>query len=97
MHAVRVRVRCCVHTQVLRRVGDKHATSVANVASRWVLQQQCVPAVIVGARNASHVADHRALFTFDLDGDDLAAIGEVLAAGKQPRGDCYTWERGGAW
>ena len=28
---------------------------------------------------------------------DRAAIDKVLAAGKQPTGDCYTWERGGKW
>jgi aryl-alcohol dehydrogenase-like predicted oxidoreductase len=60
-----------------------------------VLQQPLVPAVIVGARNAEHVADHRALFTFALDGDDLDAIGALLERAKRPKGDCYTWERGG--
>ena len=26
--------------------------------------------------------------------DGTQAIAEVLASGKQPRGDCYAWERG---
>lgn len=49
--------------QVLNLVADKHQQTVANVATRWVLQQPAVPAVIIGARNANHVADHQALFT----------------------------------
>ena len=33
----------------LRRIGDKHGgVSVANVASRWVLDSDVVPAVILG-------------------------------------------------
>ena len=60
-----------------------------------MLQQPGVPAVIVGARNASHVADHRRLFGFQLDESDLAAIDGLLAEGKRPKGDCYSWERGG--
>lgn len=53
-----------------------------------------VAAAIVGARNASHVQDYPAVFAFSLDKEDLGRIDEVLAAGKQPRGDCYAFERG---
>jgi aryl-alcohol dehydrogenase-like predicted oxidoreductase len=60
-----------------------------------VLQQPHVPAVILGARNARHVGDHRRLFGFSLDADDLGAITGLLEAGKRPAGDCYAWERGG--
>lgn len=81
----------------LRLVADKHGTSISNVAARWVLQRQGVAGVILGARNASHVQDYPQLFAFALDEGDLAAIGEVLAAGRRPRGDCYAWERGGSW
>lgn len=72
----------------------QHNTPIANVAARWVLQQPAVPAIILGARNASHVADHRRLFGFELDGADLAAVDGLLAEGRAPRGDCYAWERG---
>jgi aryl-alcohol dehydrogenase-like predicted oxidoreductase len=60
-----------------------------------VLQQPTVPAVIIGARNASHVPEHRQLFEFELDADDLARIEGLLEGGKAPKGDCYEWERGG--
>lgn len=83
--------------QVLQQVADKHNNSISNVASRWVLQRPAVPAVILGARNALHVPDHTQLFSFSLDADDLAAIQQVLDAGPQPKGDCYSWERGGVF
>jgi diketogulonate reductase-like aldo/keto reductase len=51
----------------------------------------------LGARNATHVDDHRALFSFQLDDSDLAAIRDVLDRGKKPKEDCYQWERGGGW
>mmetsp|Transcript_20291 Transcript_20291/g.61132 ORF Transcript_20291/g.61132 Transcript_20291/m.61132 type:complete len:428 (+) Transcript_20291:121-1404(+) len=80
----------------LRAVGDNHGgVSIANVASRWVLERDTVGALILGARNASHVADHRALFSFQLDEEDYDRINTVLALSQPPDGDCYTWERGG--
>jgi hypothetical protein len=56
-----------------------------------------VAAVIVGARNASHVADHVRMCSLELDESDLAAIQGVLDRGNRPTSDCYTWERGGKW
>ena len=53
--------------------------------------------VIVGARNASHIADHQRMFSFQLDAEDLAAIDRVSAEGRRAQSDCYTWERGGSW
>lgn len=62
-----------------------------------MLSRPGVPAVIVGARNAAHVDDHRRLFEFDLVADDLAQIEEALEGAARPTGDTYAWERGGAW
>jgi hypothetical protein len=50
MHAVFL----CV-LQVLHDIGEKHGVSPSCVASRWVLQQPGVSAVILGARNATHL------------------------------------------
>ena len=35
--------------RVLRAIGDRHGSSVANVASRWVVDQPAVGALILGA------------------------------------------------
>ena len=62
--------------------------SLANVATRWVLQQQAVAAVIVGARlgEREHRDDNLRLFSFALDAEDLAALEEAFAgATAHPR------------
>lgn len=83
--------------KTLHEVALKHRTSIANVASKWVLDSPVVPAIIIGARNSSHVSDHVALFDFELDAQDRAAIENVLAKGTKSNEDAYTWERGGRW
>jgi len=83
--------------RALDSIARKHDSSISNVAARWVLDRPAVAGVIMGARNANHVSDHRALFTLRLDAADLAAIDEVLEQGNKPVGDIYTWERGGRW
>jgi aryl-alcohol dehydrogenase-like predicted oxidoreductase len=82
---------------VLRQVADTHDVSIADVASRWVLQRPGVGGIIVGARNADHAAANAKVFAFDLNGEDAAKIQAVLDDGKRPTSDCYTWERGGPW
>jgi len=74
----------------LARVARKHAVSVANVATRWVLEQPAVAAVIVGARltEREHRADNLRLFSFTLDDADRAAIDEALAKTTRIPGDC---------
>lgn len=83
--------------QALRGVADRHNTTISNVAARWVLQRPGVGAVILGARNASHIADYQQLFAFALDAADEDSISSVLDVAVQPVGDCYEWERGGRW
>jgi len=58
-------------------------------------QQLCLS--YAGARNASHVADHQRLFTFELSEKDSQQIEEVLEQARRPKGDCYSWERGGTF
>jgi aryl-alcohol dehydrogenase-like predicted oxidoreductase/enamine deaminase RidA (YjgF/YER057c/UK114 family) len=74
----------------LARVAAKHGVSVANVATRWVLEQPAVAAIIVGARlgERDHRADNLRLFSFALDDEDRAAIDPALARAKRLPGDC---------
>ena len=74
----------------LAKVAGKHGVSVANVATRWVLEQPAVAAVIVGARlgESEHRADNLRLFSFTLDADDRALIDRALAATRRLPGDC---------
>jgi aryl-alcohol dehydrogenase-like predicted oxidoreductase/enamine deaminase RidA (YjgF/YER057c/UK114 family) len=71
-------------------VAKKHDVSIANVATRWVLDQPAVAAVIVGARlgESEHRADNLRTFGFSLDDEDRAKIADALGAAKPIPGDC---------
>jgi aryl-alcohol dehydrogenase-like predicted oxidoreductase/enamine deaminase RidA (YjgF/YER057c/UK114 family) len=74
----------------LHEVAHKHGVSVANVATRWVLEQPAVAAVIVGARlgEREHRADNATLFSFSLDEDDKQRIDEALVSARRIPGEC---------
>lgn len=76
-----------------RRVADRHGVSIANVATRWVLDRPTVGAAIVGARYAAHLPENLRSFAFRLDAADRAEIDAVLAHAAGPRGDTYALER----
>lgn len=71
--------------EVLSSVAWKYGEgiSLTNVASRWVLQQPAVGAVIVGNRLgvSSHALENLSAFRFELDEDDMAAI-DMVALGE---------------
>jgi aryl-alcohol dehydrogenase-like predicted oxidoreductase/enamine deaminase RidA (YjgF/YER057c/UK114 family) len=71
-------------------VAKKHGVSIANVATRWVLDQPAVAAVIVGARlgESEHRADNLRAFSFSFDDQDRGTIADALAATKSIPGDC---------
>ncbi len=73
----------------LATIARKHDVSVANVATRWVLEQPAVAAVIVGARlgETEHREDNSRVFSFSLDDEDHHAIEEALAKAKPIPGD----------
>ncbi|KZL66368.1 aldo/keto reductase [Colletotrichum tofieldiae] len=64
-------------------VAKEHRVSLTNVATRWVLQQPSVGAVIVGTRLgvSSHVDENLATFRFALDDRDLDRM-DALALGR---------------
>jgi aryl-alcohol dehydrogenase-like predicted oxidoreductase/enamine deaminase RidA (YjgF/YER057c/UK114 family) len=76
--------------EALAKVAAKHKVSVANVATRWVLEQPAVGAIIVGARlgESEHRADNLALFSFALDAEDKRVIDAALERTTRIPGDC---------
>ncbi|HXP74018.1 MAG TPA: aldo/keto reductase [Stellaceae bacterium] len=72
------------------RVARKHGVSIANVATRWVLDQPAVAAVIVGARlgEREHCKDNLRCFAFAFDAEDRAILDEALARSTRIAGDC---------
>ena len=77
----------------MARIAGKHRVSIATVASRYVLEQPTVAAVIQGARHARHLEENLAVFSFELDHEDHGALNEVLVRSTGPRGDCYDLDR----
>lgn len=76
--------------RALSRVADRHQRSIANVASRWILEQPAVAAVIVGARlgERDHREDNCRVFSFELDANDMGEINDGLAGLLPVPGDC---------
>ena len=73
-----------------RRVADRYAVSIANVAVRCVLEQPAVAGVILGARpgERTHLADNQRLFDFALDERSRAELAEAQAGLDPIPGDC---------
>ncbi|MFM8749454.1 aldo/keto reductase [Rhabdaerophilum sp.] len=71
-------------------IAEKHGVSIPNVATRWVLEQPAVAAVIVGARlgENEHRADNLRVFDFVLDPEDHARLDAAFAETRNPPGDC---------
>ncbi len=74
----------------LDRIARRHGVAIANVASRWVLDQPAVGAVIIGARltENQHRASNSNLFGFVLDENDQTEIAKALDGAAMVPGDC---------
>lgn len=74
----------------LKAVADRHGVSIANVATRWILDQPAVAGVIVGARltEREHRADNLRVFDFTLDEADRAMLDAAFAVSRRIPGDC---------
>ncbi|KAI0071795.1 Aldo/keto reductase [Panus rudis PR-1116 ss-1] len=81
---------------VLRNIGDRHGgLSIANIATRWVLDHPFVGAVIVGARLglSDHLSENSRVFGFTLTDADNSEIENILKRSNGYRmivtmGDC---------
>lgn len=78
---------------VLRQVADKHHVSITNIATRYMLAQDQVGAIILGMRSTEHLADTCRMCELVLDDQDLRAIRGVVGLGKELEGDVYGLER----
>lgn len=79
--------------QTLKDIADKHGTTIASIASRWVLDQPQVAAVIIGARNAAHVARCEDIFRIALDAQDHGRIRALRQQMPTPALDVFDLER----
>jgi aryl-alcohol dehydrogenase-like predicted oxidoreductase/enamine deaminase RidA (YjgF/YER057c/UK114 family) len=74
----------------LGAVAERLGTSIATVASRWVLDQPAVAGVIIGARlgERSHATDTVRLFDVTLDEAARTTLAEATGALAPIPGDC---------
>jgi aryl-alcohol dehydrogenase-like predicted oxidoreductase len=79
--------------ELLAGIAERQAASIANVATRWVLDRPGVAAVILGAATAAHLDENRRLFDLELGEEDRAELDGFLAAHPGPAGDVYGLER----
>jgi aryl-alcohol dehydrogenase-like predicted oxidoreductase len=77
----------------LRRIADRHGSDIATVASAAMLSRPGVAAVIVGARNRTHLAANIAISDLVLSAEDEAEIAAALAQARELDGDVYALER----
>ena len=77
----------------LGAIAKRHRTDIATIASRFVLDQPQVAAVIVGATNRAHLVANSGVSALHLNGSDHAQITALLARLRPLGGDVYDLER----
>lgn len=77
----------------LNAVATRHGVGLSTIASRYVLEQKAVAAVIVGARSLDHLEQNLAIGRIRLSPADLAEIDAARAGRRGPLGDVYALER----
>lgn len=75
---------------VLDRLAKAKNVSIANIACRYMLEQEVVGGVIIGARlgQSNRIADNLRLFSFELTSEDQGAIRQALDQLNAIPGNC---------
>mgnify|MGYP002653557383 CR=1 FL=1 len=63
----------------MRPIAGRHGVSVAQIALAWLLHQDVVTSVIIGARRPDQLADNLAAVDVSLSADELATLNSVSA------------------
>jgi aryl-alcohol dehydrogenase-like predicted oxidoreductase len=79
--------------RTLDEIAQKHGVSIANVATRYILDKPKVAGVIIGVRLgiAEHISENGRVFDMKLDGDDNDKIKAVICKSRDlfaSIGDC---------
>jgi diketogulonate reductase-like aldo/keto reductase len=77
----------------LKRIAQKHNVSIANVATRYILDKSAVAGVIIGARLgiSDHINNNAQVFNFSLDKSDYNDIDAISTKSNdlfEAIGDC---------
>jgi len=79
--------------KVLDVTAKSHNADIGTIASAYIVNRPGVAAVIVGARNLSHLESNLKIPTIKFSEQELGAIAEVLSRSKGPKGPVYYLER----
>jgi aryl-alcohol dehydrogenase-like predicted oxidoreductase/enamine deaminase RidA (YjgF/YER057c/UK114 family) len=74
----------------IKKIADKHGVSIANISSRYALNNKNVASVIIGSRltENNHINENKILMNIDLDSNDLRDISIAQAKMNPIPGDC---------
>ena len=89
----RERAFTCI--DVMRRIGEAHGASVARVALAWLLAQEHVTTIIIGARNEQQLRDNIEATALKLTAEDLGALEKVSALAPEYPGWMITRQAAG--
>ena len=78
---------------LLDKIASRNGTSIGAIATRWVLDQPHVAAVILGVGSQSRASENLALADLRLSDQDRQAIARLLQEQVIPPGDMYELER----
>ena len=76
--------------RTVRGVADKHGASIASIASRFILENEAVAGVIVGARlgESEHIRENRNMLDITLDRHDIETLERAQDGLREIPGDC---------
>jgi diketogulonate reductase-like aldo/keto reductase len=77
----------------LKRIAEKHNVSIANVATRYILDKSALAGIIIGARLgiSNHINNNAQVFNFSLDNADYNDIDATCTKSNnlfEAIGDC---------
>lgn len=80
--------------ELLSELSIKYGTTVADIATKFVLQTDGVSSAILGPRNRKHIDELDKLWEFKLTNDDYHKLLEIMKNhGKHITTDVYSYER----
>ena len=67
--------------EVLNNIAKKHDCSIANIATKFILDKPQVAGVIIGARLGitDHIEDNSKVFDLKLEQDDISLISTITS------------------
>ena len=76
--------------ETVRKIADKHQSTIAAISSRYILENPAVAAVIVGARlgKSEHINDNISMLKIELSAHDIGEIKKAQEALAAIPGDC---------